>query len=115
MAKPVLIVMCNFPDAASAERAAHSLVERRLAACVNILAPIRSVYRWQGAIEQTNEVPLMIKTTASCYAALEAALLAEHPYEVPEILAVEANRGAAAYLQWVADVTEPDEHLPDGL
>lgn len=115
MTEPVLIVMCNFPDAATAERIAQRLVERQLAACVNILAPIRSIYRWQGAVEQAEEVPVLIKTAASRYAALEATLLAEHPYEVPEILAVEANRGAAAYLQWVVAMTEPDEQLPDGL
>lgn len=96
-----LLVLTTTPDIACAETLADSLVEQGLAACVNILAPCRSVYRWQGSIERAEEVPLLIKTTAQCYAALEQAIRALHPYELPEILAVPVSAGLPAYLDWV--------------
>lgn len=97
-----LLVFTNLPDRAAAERIADMLVEKRLAACVNILAPCRSVYRWKGAIQREEEHPLFIKTTAERYPALEEALRAAHPYELPEIVAVPVERGLPAYLDWVA-------------
>ena len=103
-----LLVLTNLPDAASARILADHLVSARLAACVNILAPCRSVYRWQGAIEDAEEVPLLIKTTSERYAALEAEICARHPYELPEIVATPIDRGLPAYLQWVSDETRPD-------
>lgn len=96
-----LLVLTNLPDRAAAERLADSLVEMRLAACVNILAPCLSVYRWQGATQREEEHPLLIKTTGERYAALEAAIRAGHPYELPEIIAVPIERGLPAYLDWV--------------
>jgi periplasmic divalent cation tolerance protein len=107
-----LLVLSNLPDRAAADRVAQALVERRLAACVNILAPCRSVYRWQGALESAEEHPVLIKTTADRYAALEEALRALHPYEVPEIIALPLAAGHAGYLQWVADQTHPDDARP---
>jgi len=101
----VLLVITNCPNQPVAERIAQALVETRLAACVNILAPCISVYRWQGAIESANEIPLLIKTRAECYAALEAAISRLHPYEVPEIVALPVERGLPAYLAWVAGET----------
>ena len=101
----VLLVLCNAPDAATAEKLADHLLQSRLAACVNILAPCRSSYRWQGTIETATEVPLLIKTTAVAYARLEAALREHHPYELPEIIAVPVDRGLPAFLQWVGDET----------
>ncbi len=103
-----LLVLTNLPDAASARILADHLVTARLAACVNILAPCRSVYRWQGAIEDAEEVPLLIKTTTDRYAELEAAIRAGHPYELPEIVAVPLSRGLPAYLAWVATETIPE-------
>ena len=100
-----LLVLTNLPDRTAAERLADALVEKRLAACVNILAPCRSVYRWQGAVQHDEEHPLLIKTSADRYAALEAAIRAGHPYELPEIIAVPIERGLAAYLEWVATET----------
>ena len=97
-----LLVLTNLPDAASAERIARLLVEQRLAACVNILAPCTSVYRWNAAIETAAEVPLLIKTTAARYAELEAAIRARHPYELPEIIAVPVGSGLPGYLDWIA-------------
>ncbi|WP_298598164.1 divalent-cation tolerance protein CutA [Zoogloea sp.] len=100
-----LLVLTNLPDAASAERIARLLVEQHLAACVNILAPCTSVYRWNDAIETAAEVPLLIKTTRARYPALQAALAEAHPYELPEIVAVPLEAGLPAYLAWVAAET----------
>jgi len=101
-----LLVLTNLPERAAAERLAGLLVEKRLAACVNILAPCRSVYRWQGAVRHDEEHPMLIKTTAERYPALEQELRAGHPYELPEIIAVPIERGLPAYLQWVAAETK---------
>ncbi len=97
--------MTNLPDRAAAERLAGALIEKRVAACVNILAPCRSVYRWKGAVQHDEEHPMLIKTTAERYAALEQAIRAGHPYELPEIIAVPVERGLAAYLDWVSSET----------
>jgi periplasmic divalent cation tolerance protein len=102
-----LLVLTNLPDAASARALAGALVEARLAACVNILAPCLSVYRWQGRIEEASEVPVLIKTTAARYAALEAAIRAQHPHELPEIVAVPFKYALPEYLAWVATETTP--------
>ena len=99
-----LLVLTNLPDADSAQTLATLMVEQGLAACVNILAPCRSVYRWQGRIEMASEVPLFIKTTTERYAALEAAILAHHPYELPEIVAVTLECGLPEYFAWVTQV-----------
>ena len=101
-----LLVLTNVPDRAVAEKLAELLVERRLAACVNILAPCRSVYRWKDAVQHDEEHPMLIKTTQERYAALEQALRAGHPYELPEIIAVPIERGLPAYLDWVAAETK---------
>lgn len=97
-----LLVLTNLPDRAAAERLADSLIAQRLAACVNILAPCRSVYRWKDAVQHDEEHPMLIKSTAECYPALEAAIRAGHPYELPEIIAVPIERGLPAYLDWIA-------------
>lgn len=98
-----ILVISNLPDRASAESLARVVIEQRLAACVNVLAPCTSVYRWQGEVETATEVPVFIKTTRARYAALEAAIRAHHPYELPEIIAVPLSAGLPAYLAWVAD------------
>jgi len=85
------------------------LVQERVAACVNILAPCASVYRWQGSVQHAEEFPLLIKTTREAYAALEAAIRARHPYELPEIVAVPIEHGLPAYLDWVAAETTPSQ------
>ena len=101
-----LLVLTSLPDRAAAERLSDSLIGSRLAACVNILAPCRSVYRWKDAVQQDEEHPMLIKTTAERYAELEAAIRAGHPYELPEIIAVAVERGLPAYLDWVAAETD---------
>ncbi|MBE0615026.1 MAG: divalent-cation tolerance protein CutA [Burkholderiales bacterium] len=100
-----LLVLTNMPDRAGAEKLAAILIEQRLAACVNILAACESVYRWQGEIQHDAEHPLLIKTTQDRYAELEAAIRANHPYELPEIIAVPVVRGLPAYLSWVLSET----------
>jgi periplasmic divalent cation tolerance protein len=109
----ILLVITALPDQASANALAARLVEERLAACVNILAPCGSVYRWQGKVETASEIPLLIKTTRSNYPALEVAIQALHPYEVPELIALPVTCGLDAYLDWVtASVTMPNPLPP---
>ena len=100
-----LIVFTSAPDRAIAEKIAHALIEGKLAACVNILAECSSVYRWQGKIETTREVPLLIKTRAAIYDEVEALVKSLHPYELPEIVAVCIERGLPDYLDWVSAAT----------
>jgi periplasmic divalent cation tolerance protein len=101
-----LLVLTNLPDRVAAERIAELLIGRQLAACVNILAPCRSVYRWKGAVQHDEEHPMLIKTTAERYPDLEQAIRGAHPYELPEIIAVPIERGLPAYLDWVAAETQ---------
>lgn len=100
-----IAVLTNVPDAATAEKIAHSLVKRRLAACVNILPVVNSVYRWEGRIEQAAETTLLIKSTQGRYAELETAIVELHPYDVPEIIALPIVAGLPAYLQWLSSQT----------
>jgi len=97
-----LLVLITCPPA-DAEALATALVEARVAACVNLLPGLRSVYRWQGAVESAGETLLIAKTTADRYDALQAEVLARHPYELPEVLAVSVARGLPPYLRWLAD------------
>lgn len=102
----VLVVLCTCPDEAAAGRLAQGLVGQRLAACVNILPAIRSIYRWKGETQDDPEVLMIAKTTRSTYARLEAWLMDHHPYDVPEVLALPVPLGSAAYLGWVAEESE---------
>jgi periplasmic divalent cation tolerance protein len=104
-----LLVVTNLPDRESAEKLATLLIARRLAACVNILAPCSSVYRWQGGIRHDEEHPLLIKTVQDRYAELEASIRGNHPYELPEIIAVPIIHGLPAYLQWVESETRDND------
>ena len=99
------LVITNCPDEETANRIALAVVEAQLAACVNILPRVQSIYRWQGAVESAVEVPLLIKTTAAAYPALEAAIRESHPYDVPEIIALPITAGLPAYLNWLAAET----------
>ena len=103
-----LIVFTHVPDRAAAEKIARALVERKLAACVNILAECTSIYRWQGKIETAGEVPLLIKTRADIYDEVEAAIKSLHPYELPEIVAVSVEHGSGEYLDWINAATLTD-------
>lgn len=103
------VVLCTCPDAGIAERIAEALVGERLAACVNILPGLRSVYRWQGAVEHDDEALLLIKTVADRLDALTQRIVALHPAELPEVIAVEAAGGLPAYLDWVTAAVSPSE------
>lgn len=103
----VLIVLTNCPDAEVADRIARTLVEQKLAACVNRMPAVDSVYRWQGAVERAVEVPLLIKSTRERLPEVQEVIRALHPYEVPEILAIPVVAGLPAYLRWVVDETQP--------
>ncbi len=107
----ILLVVTNLPDRKSAEALARSLVEKQVAACVNILQPCRSVYRWKGAVEWADEVPLLIKTTEARYSELEVAIREQHPYKIPEIIAVPVVGGLPDYLAWLIAETEADNWL----
>lgn len=100
-----LLVFTNLPDRQSAEKLAALLIGQRLAACVNLLAPCGSVYRWRGEIQRDEEHPLLIKTAPDRYAEVEALIRANHPYELPEIIAVPIVGGLPAYLQWIVSET----------
>lgn len=102
----ILLVITTMPDEQSAEKLAQYLVEARAAACVNRLAPCVSTYLWQGGIETASEVPLLIKTTRDAYYRLEKLIRDEHPYELPEIVAVPVEAGLPAYLDWVNNETK---------
>jgi len=101
----VCLCFCTCPDEAVARRIADTLVDERLAACVSVLPGLRSVYRWQGAIERADEVLLLIKTVRGQVEPLTARVASLHPCELPELVAVEAAGGLAAYLDWVEEQT----------
>jgi periplasmic divalent cation tolerance protein len=101
----VVLVMAGGEDEAA--KIAQALVEERLAACVNIVGPARSVYRWRGAVESASEYLLVIKCRARHFPALQRRIGELHSYEVPEIIAVQITDGSKAYLQWLAESTAP--------
>jgi periplasmic divalent cation tolerance protein len=104
-----LVVLCTVPDEPTAERVARGLVEARLAACVNVLAGVRSFYRWKGAVQDDRELQLVIKTRRARFDALASWLAREHPYEVPEVLAIPVVAGATSYLQWLGAQTSAQD------
>jgi periplasmic divalent cation tolerance protein len=103
MSDPVLLVYCSCPDEPTAARLAEALVVGGHAACVNVLGSVRSIYRWQGNIERSDESMLIAKTTVHAYPVVEETLRTLHPYEVPEIVAVPVSHGLHAYLKWVRE------------
>ena len=101
----LIVVLCTVPDEATADELANGLVEERLAACVNAISAVKSFYRWQGKIEIDQEIQLVIKTPKGRFDQLAAWIKANHPYEVPEILAVPAERVSEEYLAWATTET----------
>ena len=99
----VLLVFCTFPEAEAAAAVTRTLVEEKLVACGNIVPGVRSIYAWEGKIEDASEVLVVFKTTGPVYAKLEKRLLKLHPYDNPEIVALEAGAAAKAYTAWVED------------
>jgi periplasmic divalent cation tolerance protein len=103
------VVFCTFPDAASARQIGTLLVEKQLAACVNLLPAVESIYRWQGNIETTTETLAIFKTTAAAFPQFQETLAEIHPYEVPEIIALEPTQVAGKYRDWVTNQIELPE------
>src|SRR4030066_864056 len=103
-----LLILTNLPDVASAEKLAHALLHTPAPACVNVLAACRSIYRWRGAVETADEIPLLIKTPAANYPLVEEIVRAQHPYDLPELIAIPITHGLPAYLDWL--VTETEKH-----
>ena len=104
-ANQLVVILCTVPDEATAEKLATGLVEGRLAACVNAVPGVKSFYRWQGKIEAETEIQLLIKTRSERFDELAAWISENHPYEVPEIVAIPADRVSAAYLAWAVEQT----------
>jgi periplasmic divalent cation tolerance protein len=104
-----LVILNTCPDKESATKVANSLIERQLAACVNILPGLTSVYPWKGQIETGEEVLLIIKSTRSAYEAVETAIRETHPYELPEVVAVPIVAGLQAYLSWIGESVVTDK------
>ena len=105
MGTDTLLAFCSAPDMDTAERMAEKLVEQRIVACVSNIPSVSSVYQWQGKIERSQEVLMLIKLPAAAYAQLQQAILALHPYDTPEIIAVDIKTGLPDYLQWVQQCT----------
>ncbi len=101
-----LLVFTTLPSAEKAAELAKALVEERLAACANLLPAIRSIYRWQGKLQDENEVLVLLKTRAEHLERLKLRILELHPYEVPEVLAVPVEAGYQPYLDWLAGETK---------
>ena len=97
-----VVVLVTAPGEAKAAEIGRALVEERLAACVNVVPAVRSIYRWEGRVEQAQEVLLVIKTRAQAFEALRLRVLSLHPYQCPEIIALPVVAGHPAYLEWLA-------------
>ena len=108
MTSEVLLVFCTCPDEETGARIAESLVIERLAACVNRLPALTSVYLWKGRVERETETLLMIKTTNDRFDALRERLCELHPYELPEVIAIPVTQGLPEYLRWVHTCTRVD-------
>ncbi len=103
----VLLVLVTVPDAETGARIGRALVEGRLAACVSLLPGLRSIYRWEGAVQDEPEVLCLIKTRRALYEPLRERIVSLHPYQVPEIIGVAPVAGNAPYLRWIWDSTAP--------
>lgn len=107
-ASPYVLVLSTCPDEQTAERLATTLVDEKLAACVNILGPLRSVYRWKGAVQKDDELLLIVKTNVDRYPQVERLIVQQHPYELPEVVQVPIGAGSADYLAWIGHCLEID-------
>jgi periplasmic divalent cation tolerance protein len=105
MAEPFIDVWINCPDRPTAERIATAVIEQRLAACANILAPVASLYHWKGSVERAEEIPLVLKSRAALFEDLCATVRGMHPYELPSIVAMELSLVDTGYARWLSDET----------
>jgi len=104
----VVVVLTTVPTGDKGQEIAQTLVEERLAACVNVLAPMTSTYRWRGAVERESEHQMIIKTTRNRVPAVQTRLAALHPYEVPEFLVLSVAESSSAYFEWILNETSED-------
>jgi periplasmic divalent cation tolerance protein len=102
-----VLVYTTFPSVVEAEKAGHALVEARLAACVNILPGMISIYRWQGAVERAQEAVMIVKTRASLAEAVRTSVKATHPYDTPAIMVLPAESVDGRYFDWIISSTAP--------
>jgi periplasmic divalent cation tolerance protein len=109
MTEPAYMVCSTCPDERSAAALAELLVNRHLAACVNVIPGVRSTYRWQGKCQTDDEHLLLVKTTPRRFAEVEQAIREQHPYELPEVVALPIVEGASAYLSWINQCVRSDE------
>ena len=100
-----ILILTTFPDEEAARQIGTQLVELQIAACVNLLPPSESIYRWEGVTKNKTEVPVFIKTTHNNYQEVETRIREAHPDQVPEIVAVPINHGSPDYLAWISDMT----------
>ena len=100
-----LLVMCAFPSAEEARQIGTQLLQLQVAACVNLIPQVESVFRWKGEIQSESEVLALIKTTRDNYQEIEARIQELHPYDIPAVISVPVEKGASAYLNWVSEVT----------
>lgn len=100
-----ILILTTFPDLESARQIGTQLVDLQIAACVNLLPPSQSIYRWRGKIESQTEVPVFIKTTQNNYHGVETRIREAHPGKVPEVIAIPIEQGSSDYLAWVSDMT----------
>ena len=107
MPAAAILVLTSLPDVDAARRIARELVEARLAACVQIGAPVESLYHWRGRVETATEIPLVAKARRDAFPALAQAIRERHPYELPEIVAVDLTDALPEYLRWIEDETKP--------
>jgi len=105
-AKDTITILTTCPDRMTAESIAKLLVERRYAACINLIDGIHSIYRWKDDIESTEETLLIIKTIKQRYPKVETTILENHPYDTPEVIALDIKNGAPSYLSWIMQATE---------
>jgi periplasmic divalent cation tolerance protein len=108
MSSDAILVYTTVADREAAHGLADLLVDARLAACVHVVAGVRSVYRWKGKVEHDDEVQLVIKSEAAQFDAIAALLREHHPYELPEVVAIRIDRGSQEYLDWIASETSPE-------
>jgi periplasmic divalent cation tolerance protein len=104
-----ILVLTNVPDNVTAHTIGRQLVENRLAACVNCLPQVTSIYRWENAVEEASEVTLLVKTLSGRYAEVEAMITRLHPYDVPEIISLPIEQGLPAYLKWIEQEVQQHE------
>ena len=99
----VLIAFCTFPDADTARKIVREIIDANLAACGNVIPQIESIYRWQGKVEESKEVLLIIKTTEAAAARVKDAIREMHSYELPECIVISITDGSESYLKWIAE------------